>query len=111
MVLTATPVKTSPQNQKPARLTKTALIDEVADRLGTSKAEVKRILQAMLDVISENLENDVKVNITGFGSFESRLYKSRKGVNPQTGERITIPATKRPVFTPGAALKRAVKGE
>lgn len=111
MVLTATPVKTSSQEQKPARLTKTALIDEVAAKLDVSKAEVKRILQAMLDVISESLANDVKVNITGFGSFESRLYKPRNGVNPQNGERITIPATKRPVFTAGASLKRAVKGE
>lgn len=108
MVLTTTPVQST---QKQARLTKTALVDAIAERSGSSKAQAKRILDAMLDVISESLEKEVKVSITGFGSFESRWYKARKGVNPRTRERITIPASRRPVFVPGASLKRAVKGE
>ena len=108
MVLTATPVKPT---QTKTRLTKTALVNAVADRTGQSKAQAKRIVDATLQVIQESLEKEVKVSITGFGTFESRWYKSRNGVNPRTGERITIPKSKRPVFVPGAKLKRAVKGE
>ena len=108
MVLTATPPKTATTND---RITKTDLVDLVADRLDTTKAESQRILNAMLDVITESLAEQVKVSITGFGSFESKLYKARKGVNPRTGEKLQIPATYRPTFKAGASLKRAVKNE
>lgn len=110
MVLTATPV-TPTKTKTSNRLTKAALIDQVAERLGITKVHAKKLVQAMLDVVTEALAADKKVNITGFGSFETRQYKARQGVNPQTGARITIPSTKRAVFTPGASLKRAVKGE
>jgi DNA-binding protein HU-beta len=105
MVLTATRPATA------ERLTKTDMVDLVAERLDATKAETKRILDAMLEVIIEAVANDVKVNITGFGSFESKLYKARNGVNPRTGEKLLIPATKRPTFTACASLKRAVKGD
>lgn len=107
MVLTATPPKTAATE----RLTKTDLIAQTAERLGTSKAETKRVLDAMLEVITDALSKQVKVNITGFGSFESKLYKARKGVNPRTGEKLQIPATHRPSFSAGATLKRAIKDD
>jgi DNA-binding protein HU-beta len=49
------------------------------------------------------------VVLTGFGTFEVREAKERMGVNPRTKERVTIPATKRPAFSAGAELKKAVK--
>ncbi len=49
------------------------------------------------------------MQITGFGTFETRLRKERKGKNLQTGETITIPAAKVPAFKAGKALKDAVK--
>lgn len=109
MVLTATltPTKTRTED----RLTKTTLVAAVAEKAGISKTEAKRVLDTMLAIISESLAKDVKVSITGFGSFETRTSKARNGVNPRTGEKIVIPATKRPVFTAGAPLKRAVKGD
>lgn len=107
MVITATPTKSHASE----RITKTALIDQVSERLGTTKVQTKLIVDAMLEVISESLANQVKVNITGFGSFESKLYKARNGVNPRTGEKLQIPATYRPTFTAGSSLKRAIKGE
>lgn len=107
MVLTATAPSKVAQSQQ--RLTKTTVIEEVAARLGTSKAQTKRVLEAMLTIITESLENDVKITLTGFGSFETRTYKARQGRHPQTGSVITIPTTKRAVFSAGAALKRAIK--
>jgi nucleoid DNA-binding protein len=106
-MVTATPSKATTND----RLTKTDLVDQVAERLDMTKTDTKRVLDAMLEVITESLSNQVKVSITGFGSFESKLYKARKGVNPRTGEKLQIPATYRPTFSAGAALKRAVKGE
>lgn len=109
MVLTTT--ATPPMTRTQDRLTKTTLVDAVAEKAGISKAEAKRVLETMLSIISESLANDVKVSLTGFGTFETRTSKARNGVNPRTREKIVIPATKRPVFTAGAPLKRAVKGD
>lgn len=109
MVLTATAPKTTVSTTP--KMNKSELVAQVAERLGTSKAHAKRVIDAMLDVVIESLANDVKITLTGFGSFESRTYKARNGVNPRTGEKITIPATRRPVFVAGAPLKRAIKSE
>ncbi len=106
MVLTTTPTQSRTQD----RLTKTTLVDAVAEKAGISKAEAKRVLETMLTIISETLANDGKISLTGFGTFEVRTSKARNGVNPRTREKIVIPAAKRPVFTAGAPLKRAVKG-
>jgi len=92
------------------RLTKTTLVDAVAEKAGITKADAKRVLDAMLEIISEALANGTKVSLTGFGTFDVRTSKARNGVNPRTREQIKIPATKRPVFSAGAPLKRAVKG-
>lgn len=93
------------------RLTKTDLVDKIADEADISKAESKRVLDAMLDVITDALSEEKKVTLTGFGTFEVRHVKARQGVNPRTKERIQIPASKRPVFKAGAVLKRSVNGE
>lgn len=55
------------------------------------------------------MAKDEKVQFIGFGTFEVRERAERKGRNPQTGETITIPATKVPAFKPGKELKQAVK--
>ncbi len=92
------------------RLTKTDLVDRVAGKAATSKAEAKRVLDAMLDVVTESLSKGDNVTLTGFGTFEVRAVKARTGVNPRTKERIQIPASKRAAFKPGAVLKRSVGG-
>lgn len=96
-------------NKTQTRLTKTTLVEEIADREDISKAQAKRVLDAMLDVITEALSREEKVTITGFGTFDISHIKARWGVNPQTRERMWIPATVRPTFRAGATLKRAVK--
>jgi DNA-binding protein HU-beta len=91
-------------------LQKTEFIKLVADRTGISQKETKQVIDAALDVISESLAKGDKVTLTGFGTFEVRSRQARDGVNPQTRQKISIPATKTPGFSASSTLKEAVKG-
>ncbi len=92
------------------RVTKADMIDRIAEKSGSTKADAKRVLDAMLEVIQDTLTKGDKITLTGFGTFEVRHTKARKGVNPQTGAKIDIAAKKRPAFKAGAVLKKAVGG-
>ena len=86
---------------------------QVAGKLGGSKAEGERVLNAVLTTIHEALADGDKVVLTGFGSFSVREVKARK-VKPirggQAGQLITVPAHKRVGFTAGADLNKAAQG-
>ena len=84
-------------------------IAEVAERTGISKKEARRIVDAMLDVISERLQAGEKVVLTGFGTFEVRERQARQGVNPKTRERMLIDATKTPGFSASNSLKTLIR--
>ena len=90
-------------------VTKADLVNHVADLTGMKKKDVKAVIDALLGEISEMLDRDYKVQLTGFGTFEVRKRKARVGVKPGTTERIKIPASKYPAFKPGKALKEKVK--
>lgn len=89
-------------------MTKTELIDQVAEKSGLTKKETGKAVDAVLEAMTEALSGGDKVQLVGFGSFEVRERSARTGRNPQTGEAITIEARKVPVFKPGKALKDAV---
>lgn len=91
-----------------ATLTKTDLIDQLADKTGMTKAEAKGALDGLVDLLSDNLKKGNKIQLTGFGTFEVRDRKAREGRNPSTGETIQIAASKAPAFKAGKALKDAV---
>jgi DNA-binding protein HU-beta len=88
-------------------MNKTKLIEAVADKLKLSKKQVKSVIDETLDTIKKTIKTK-KVQLVGFGTFESVKRKARKGVNPATGKEITIPARKAPKFKAGKALKEAV---
>jgi len=92
-------------------VTKAEFIDRVAsdDRIG-SKKDASDAVEAVLDGIVGALTAGEDVNFTGFGKFSVNERGPRQGVNPRTGERITIPGGKVPKFSAGAGLKSAVKG-
>ncbi len=92
-----------------ADLTKTDLVEAIAEEAGLTKADAERALGAFIEVISKNLKRGKSVQITGFGTFERRVRKARKARNPQTGEEIKVPRTKVPAFKAGKALKDMVK--
>jgi DNA-binding protein HU-beta len=90
-------------------LNKSELIEQVADRADIKRAEAERALNALTDVVKETLQRGGDVAITGFGKFSVAERGARQGVNPQTGERIQIAASKAPKFSAGADFKKALK--
>lgn len=92
-------------------MTKAEFLDQLAadDRIGSKKLAGDAV-DAVLDAITSALTAGEEVNFTGFGKFHVAERGPRQGVNPRTGERITIPGGKVPRFSAGSALKAKVKG-
>lgn len=92
-------------------MTKSEFIERIAgdERIG-SKKDAAEAVEAVLEGIVDSLTGGDDVNFTGFGKFSVNERGPRQGVNPRTGERITIPGGKVPKFSAGAGLKSAVKG-
>lgn len=89
-------------------MNKTELIAEIAGKSGLSKKDAEKALTAVVDTITEAIVKGDKVQLVGFGSFESKSREARMGRNPKTKEAIEIPATRVPVFKAGKALKDVV---
>lgn len=87
---------------------KSELVEVVAAKADLSKAAAGRAVDAILDTITQALKRGEAVQLTGFGTFESRQRKARTGRNPQTGEEIQIPARTVPAFRAGKQLKDAL---
>jgi DNA-binding protein HU-beta len=90
-------------------MTKSEFVDRMAGKIG-SKKEAGEAVDIVLDGIADALSSGEDVNFTGFGKFHVSERGPRQGVNPRTGERITIPGGKVPKFSAGAGLKSKVKG-
>lgn len=88
---------------------KAELIDVVATKTELTKQDSKKAIDALFETISNTLAKEEKIQVVGFGTFEVRNRAERTGRNPQTGEEMTIPASKVPAFKPGKELKEAVK--
>ncbi len=91
-------------------MTKSEFVDQVGSKSGLGKNEAGKAVDAVLEVIEETLKRGGEVNFTGFGKFSVADRGARQGVNPQTGERIQIAASKVPKFSAGSALKKSIKG-
>lgn len=89
-------------------MNKTDLINELSAKTSTTKKVAEENLTAFIDVITEALKKGEKVQLVGFGTFETKSRAARKGINPQTKEEIKIPASTVPAFKAGKALKDAV---
>mgnify|MGYP001571049676 CR=1 FL=1 len=90
-------------------MTKQDIIDVVASKVGITKADADRAVNAVVDAISGALARGEKVTVTGFGTFEVRQRAARMGRNPQTNAPLHIAARKSPAFKAGKGLKDAVK--
>jgi len=86
-------------------LNKAELITSIAERSGLTKKDSEKALNAFIESVEDALAQGEKVQLVGFGTFESRRRKARKGRNPQTGEEIDIPAANMPAFRAGKSLK------
>jgi DNA-binding protein HU-beta len=89
-------------------MNKSELIDAIAAESGLTKADSQRAVESFVDTIAKTLKKGDEVTITGFGKFSVVKRAARRGVNPRTGERVKITASRVPKFSPGAGLKKVV---
>lgn len=89
-------------------MNKTEFIAAIAEKAGITKKDSEKALKAFIDVVTEQLKNDDKVQLVGFGTFEVSKRAAREGRNPQTGKTMKIAACKAPKFKAGKALKDAI---
>ncbi|MCG0238660.1 MAG: HU family DNA-binding protein [Firmicutes bacterium] len=89
-------------------MNKAELIASIAEKSGLTKKDSEKAINAFIDSVKEALAKGDKVSLVGFGTFEVRERKARKGRNPQTKEEITIPGGKTPAFKAGKELKDVV---
>lgn len=90
-------------------MNKTELINAMAEKAELSKKDTEKALNAFIDTVTKELAASGKVQLVGFGTFETSERAARVGRNPQTGEEMEIPASIVPKFKAGKALKEAVK--
>ncbi len=92
-------------------MNKTELVAAMAKDTNLSKKDVEAVLKSFIDVVTDELKKGEKIQLVGFGTFEVSTRAAREGRNPQTGEPMTIEASKSPKFKAGKALKDVVNGK
>lgn len=89
-------------------MNKNDLVAEVSETAGLTKADAAKAVDSVLHAITASLKKGDEVRLVGFGTFSVAKRAASEGRNPRTGEKIKIPASKRPKFSAGKALKDAV---
>lgn len=89
-------------------MNKTELITAVAEQAGMTKKDTERVLNAAIEAVTAALVQGERVQISGFGTFETKTREARIGRNPHTKEAIEIPATRVPSFKASKTLKDTV---
>ena len=89
-------------------MNKTELVAAMAEKAGISKKDAEAALKAFTDTVSDELKKGEKVQLVGFGTFETSVRAAREGRNPQTGATMKIAASKAPKFKAGKALKDSI---
>ena len=89
-------------------MNKTELIAAITEKTGFTKKDAEKALNSVVDVITESLVKGEKVQLSGFGTFETKDREARVGRNPHTKQAIEIPATRVPSFKASKALKDSV---
>ncbi len=90
-------------------MNKAELVEKVAGAVGLTKRDVNNVVDAVTSAITDSLAGGEKVTLVGFGTFQVQKRKARRGVNPQTGAKISIPAKDVPKFKAGRSLREAVE--
>jgi len=93
----------------PLTLTRRGLVDRLRARLGLSAREAGEFLDGFLDILAGQLAEGGAASFRGLGRFETRLSPPRPGRNPATGQAVSIPARRRPVFTPSPDLRTLMR--
>ena len=89
-------------------MNKSEFVAAVAEKAGVSKKDADAVVKAFTEVVTEQLKAGDKIALVGFGTFDVAERAAREGVNPSTGKKIKIKASKAPKFKAGKALKDAL---
>lgn len=89
-------------------MNKTELVAAMAEKAEISKKDAEKALKAFTETVAEELKKGEKIQLVGFGTFETTARAARTGKNPQTGKAIKIPASTAPKFKAGKGLKDTV---
>ena len=89
-------------------MNKKDLVDILAYKANLTKKESEEVVTIILETIIKTVSEGEKVTLVGFGSFEARERQARAGVNPKTGEKLSIPAARVPTFSAGKFFKDTV---
>lgn len=92
-------------------MTKADIVERVSERIGVTKKDSQDLVESVFSLLKSTLESGEKIKISGFGNFEVKPKKDRRGRNPQTGETITIEARRILSFKPSMRLKTAINRE
>ena len=92
-------------------MNKTELAQHLSEKAGIGSGDAKKAVDAVSDILTETLSRGGEVSIAGLGKFSVSERAARQGVNPATGEKIQIAASKAPKFTAAKALKDSVNGK
>ena len=87
------------------KVTKKELAEVLSEKYGYTKKEANEVVTTLLDEVAENLKKGVTTDLSGFGKFVVKTRKARTGINPATGQKIEIAASKAPAFKPAKASK------
>lgn len=90
-------------------MNKSQLVRLAAVRSGLSQKDAERFLNALIDAVSAALSRGERVQLTGFGTFETKQRSAKRGRDPRTGEAMAIPAARVPVFRPSQGLRERVE--
>ena len=90
-------------------MNKTELVAAMAAKANVSKKDTEAVLKAFIETVQEAVKANDKVQLVGFGTFETRERAAREGINPLTKEKIQIAASKVPAFKVGKAFKDMLK--
>lgn len=89
-------------------MNKTDLVKAISEKTSVSQKDADAVIKAFTEVVAEELKKGEKIALVGFGTFEVAERAAREGINPATGKKIKIAASKAPKFKAGKALKDTV---
>jgi DNA-binding protein HU-beta len=93
----------------PETIGKQELAKLLSEKTKKSQKDSAIFIDAFIEIVSDTLSENKEINLTGFGKFYVSNRAQREGINPQTKEKIQIPATKVPLFKAGKGLKEKIK--
>jgi len=91
-------------------MTKRDIAEKIQATTRFTMKESAEMLEAVFSIMKSTLESGEKIKVAGFGNFEVKQKKDRRGRNPQTGEALTIEARRILTFKPSMVLKKAING-